>query len=80
LGGIQEKTMMDRQSHLEWCKKRAHEYLAHGDVANAVTSMLSDMDKHPETELKTPTLAMLGMLAIQSGDEREARRFIDGFN
>ena len=71
---------MTRQEHLDWCKKRAHEYLNRGDIANAVTSMLSDMNKHPETELKTPTLSMLGMLAIQSGDRNEARRFIDGFN
>jgi hypothetical protein len=71
---------MDRQSHLEWCKKRAHEYLAKGDVANAVTSMLSDMDKHPETKLNTPTLAMLGMLAVKSNSVSDARRFIDGFN
>lgn len=71
---------MNRQSHLEWCKKRAHEYLAKGDVQNAVTSMLSDLNKHPETALKTSTLTMLGMLAIQSGNIAEARRFIDGFN
>lgn len=70
---------MTRQQHLEWCKKRAHEYLARGDVQNAVTSMLSDMNKHPETELKSPTLKMLGMMAIQSGSHSEARRFIDGF-
>jgi len=71
---------MDRKTHLEWCKKRAHEYLARGDIPNAVTSMLSDMNKHPETALNNPTLAMLGMLAVQSGSETEARRFIDGFN
>jgi len=71
---------MTRSEHLTWCKQRAHEYLAHGDVVNAVTSMLSDMNKHPETRLESGTLAMLGMVAIQSGDEREARRFIDGFN
>ncbi len=71
---------MDRQQHLDWCKKRAHEYLAMGDIMNAVTSMLSDMDKHPETKLKTTTLAMLGMMAIQSGSVHEARRFIDEFN
>lgn len=71
---------MDRQQHLEWCKKRAHEYLARNDIANAVTSILSDMDKHPETKLKSPTLAMLGMLAVQSNNMSDARRFIDGFN
>jgi len=69
-----------REDHLAWCKQRAHEYLARGDVQNAVTSMLSDMQKHPETELKSPTLTMLGMMAIQSGSQHEARRFIDGFN
>ena len=70
---------MDRQQHLEWCKKRAHEYLARGDVQNAVTSMLSDLRKHDETD-PGPTLMMLGMMAMQSGSVTEARRFIDGFN
>ncbi len=71
---------MDRRSHLEWCKKRAHEYLARGDIRNGVTSMLSDLNKHPETALNTPTLAMLGMMAIQSGSMADAKRFVDGFN
>lgn len=72
--------MMTRQQHLEWCKNRAHEYLARGDVANAVTSMMSDMQKHPETKFKSPILNSLGLMAAQSGDIREARRYIDGFN
>lgn len=71
---------MTRQEHLEWCKKRAHEYLSRGDVMNAVTSMLSDLNKHPETTLQDTALSMLGMLAIQSGDTEQVRRFIDGFN
>ena len=71
---------MTRQEHLDWCKKRAHEYLSRGYLADAVASMMSDLNKHPETALNTPTLGMLGMLAVQSNDEREVRRFIDGFN
>ncbi len=72
---------MDRQQHLEWCKKRAHEYLARGDMQNAVTSMASDMQKHPETALKPGSpLFMLGAMAAASGDPREVSRFIDGFN
>jgi len=71
---------MTRQEHLEWCKKRAHEYLERGDVMNAITSMMSDMQKHPETKFNNPALNMLGMMAAQNGDEREARRYIDGFN
>jgi hypothetical protein len=71
---------MDRKSHLAWCKKRAHEYLARGDIKNAVTSMMSDLSKHPETAIKGTTLPMLGILAAQSNDVAQARRFIDGFN
>jgi len=45
---------------MAWCKERANEYLAHGDVSNGVTSMLSDLDKHPETRLPEGSpLAML---------------------
>lgn len=71
---------MTRQEHLEWCKKRAHEYLDSGDVQNAVASMMSDLNKHEETQAKNSMLSMLGIRAAASGDINEARRFIDGFN
>lgn len=72
---------MTREEHLAWCKKRAHEYLDRGDIQNGVTSMLSDLEKHPETATKPGSpLAMLGMMAMMSGDPREAVRFVDGFN
>ena len=68
-----------REEHLEWCKARALEYLENGDIQNAITSMLSDMGKHPETHVN-PALALLGMMTIQNYDLGEARRFIEGFN
>jgi hypothetical protein len=72
---------MTRQQHMEWCKKRAHEYLDRGDVQNAVASMLSDLNKHDETKLSPGSvLSALGMRAAMSGDHHEATRFIDGFN
>lgn len=72
---------MTRDEHLAWCKERANEYLARGDIKNGVTSMLSDLQKHPETELKPDSpLGMLGMMAIMSHDPRDAKRFVDGFN
>lgn len=72
---------MTREDHMKWCKQRANEYLAQGDIANGVTSMLSDLQKHPETALPAGSpLGMLGMMAIQSGNISEARRFVDGFN
>lgn len=72
---------MTRAEHLEWCKKRAHEYLNRGDLTNAVTSMMSDMTKHEETKFAAEgALGQLGMLAIMSGNRDEVRRYIDGFN
>lgn len=72
--------MRTRQEHLEWCKKRALEYLDRGDVREAVTSMMSDMQKHEETKFTSPALNALGIMAIQSNSVSEARRYIVGFN
>jgi len=69
-----------REAHLAWCKKRALEYLDRREVANAITSMMSDLSKHPETDCKNPHLTMLGMMAVQQNDISGARRFIEGFN
>lgn len=69
---------MTRDEHVEWCKKRALEYLDRGDIKNAVTSMMSDMDKHPECRVNQ-ALSMLGMMAIMQNDHAGARRFIEGF-
>ncbi len=71
---------MTRQEHLDWCKKRAHEYLDQGDIKNAITSMLSDLDKHKETKIHDAgTIAMLGLFTTIRGDIEAAARFIDGF-
>lgn len=73
---------MERAEHLDWCKKRALEYLDKGDVKNAVASMMSDMQKHEETKFAGAgnILSMLGIKAAASGDAAEARRYIKGFN
>lgn len=71
--------MRTRDQHLEFCKVRAREYLNDGDLMNAVTSMMSDLDKHPETKVNNATLLMLGVFAVNSGDPREVSRFIEGF-
>jgi hypothetical protein len=41
--------MRTRDEHLEWCKERARVYLDRGELLDAVTSMGSDLDQHPET-------------------------------
>lgn len=71
---------MTRDEHLEWCKQRAREYLNDGDIKNAVTSMLSDLSKHPETaDLSQGGFAQIGMHTILTGDMNLATRFVEGF-
>lgn len=75
---------MTRAEHVQWCKDRAMEYVNQGDLLEGVTSMMSDLGKHPETkESSTGALAMLGLLAMQqaqSGDRAGVVRYITGFN
>lgn len=74
--------MMTRDEHLEWCKKRALEYLDAGDLNNAFTSMLSDLNKHPELENHPGKLIGVGFMMLPGwiSNERELRRWIVGFN
>lgn len=73
---------MTRAEHLQQCKDRAMEYVNQGELLNAVTSMMSDLEKHPETKSKG-VLAALGLMAAQqaqAGDRDGVVRYIQGFN
>ena len=73
--------MKTRAEHLEWCKQRAREYCDRGDAMNALTSMFSDLEKHPETADNAGILMGFAMMMGGMLDSpHEARRFIDGFN
>jgi hypothetical protein len=73
--------MITQDEHIEWCKKRALEYLDAGDVTQAFTSMLSDIRKHPDCKnhpgLEIGVLFMMLPGWIQ--DREEIRRWIVGF-
>lgn len=72
---------MTRSEHVEWCKARAKEYLAAGNVTDAYTSMCSDLNKHEETK-DHPAIG-LGLMMMMGGhlsSVSEMERFIDGFN
>jgi hypothetical protein len=74
--------MRTREEHLEWCKERAREYLDRGDLANAVASMGSDMDNHPETRMAGEKMGMLiyvAMFRITEGDVQGVRDWVEGF-
>jgi len=72
---------MNRQEHLEWCKKRALEYVDMGDISQAHASMVSDLKKHPETE-HHPAIKMgaMTMFSSQLDTPEKMRKFINGFN
>lgn len=72
---------MKRDEHLAWCKKRAHEYADEGDFTNAVTSMLSDINKHEGTAMHGPMAGVLMMTAMNGPQTtHDIKRWIDGFN
>jgi hypothetical protein len=70
---------MTRDEHLHWAIERALDYVDHGKLLDAVTSMGSDLDKHPELGCN-PYLLMIGAMDAQNGDRAAVRRWILGFN
>lgn len=72
---------MTRDEHLAWCKRRALEYVAIGDLQQALASMISGLRKHPETE--THCGIELGFMLMMGGllsTPAEMKKFIEGFN
>jgi hypothetical protein len=70
--------MSDHDEHLEWCKQRAREYLDQGDAINAIASMHSDLNKHPDWQKGNLLAAMTLLFAVDSSLEN-ARRIIEGY-
>lgn len=72
---------MTRAEHLAWCKQQALEYIDRGEIQDGITSMISDMSKHPQTE--NPSLNRLTMMLLIGGHlstPEEARKHINGYN
>ncbi|HEY0206507.1 MAG TPA: hypothetical protein VGC15_20435 [Acetobacteraceae bacterium] len=69
-----------RAEHLAWCKQRALEYVELGKLNQAVTSMSSDLTKHPDTaRLVVMSLMAVGMFEVPNGPAA-VRRWIEGIN
>lgn len=72
---------MTRAEHLAWCKTRALAYVDSDNPQEGITSMLSDLRKHPETKSHAGSeLGIMLMLGGHLSSPSEARRFIEGFN
>ena len=72
---------MERKEHLEWAKKRAIEYAKEGDRSGAYSSLVSDLQKHPD--LSNHAGIELGMMLMMTGKlvtQNEMVEFINGFN
>lgn len=73
--------MEDRKQHLEWCKKRALEYIESGNINEAFSSFQSDMSKHDET--KNHMALQLGTMLLLGGhlsSLHKMKEWIIGFN
>jgi hypothetical protein len=71
---------MTRDEHLAWCKRRALEYVDAGDIDQARTSMLSDLQKWEKPLYDSGTLGVLMMDAVLYCQTPEKMRYwINGF-
>jgi hypothetical protein len=76
-----EQPMQRRAQHLEWCKKRALAYADQGYLQQALSSMLSDLARHPKTA-DHPGIPLCGgrMAFSNLTTKDQVREFIEGFN
>ena len=71
---------MDRKEHIQWCKGRALKYIEIGDVSQALTSMISDMRNHKETENHLSIDFMFKSMMEGNVSRKKAETLINGCN
>lgn len=78
---VKIKIMKERAEHLDWCKKRALEYVELNDVPNALASFISDLGKHEET-VDHPAIMLATGLSMGGhlSTPRQMKEFIEGTN
>jgi hypothetical protein len=70
---------MDAAEHFDWADGRAMEYVEMGDGANAMSSLVSDLNKHEGTrEILSGGLTHLFFAEVAFGGAQGARGFIEG--
>lgn len=82
---------MTRSEHIQWCKDRAiteYDYYAKSSITdrkdavkNGITSMMSDLGKHPECKSEVlQSLCMFQLMSNPNMSRQEFVNFINGFN
>ena len=67
---------MTLAEHVQWARRRAHEYVDRGAIHDAVSSMLSDLRKHEE--IPGAAVACCGFVSLALvKDAGSARKWID---
>jgi hypothetical protein len=74
-----EEVMITRAEHLDWCKEKAMECVHRGDLRDAIDTMLSLLDTHPETANPGSFARTLGYLLDGKGDRGLVIRWINAF-
>lgn len=70
---------MNAAEHFAWAVERAMEYVAMDDGGLALSSLVSDLNKHPGTaHIMTEGLQVLAMGELLIGGTRGIKRFIEG--
>jgi hypothetical protein len=73
-------TSASRAEHLAWAKERALVYADMGEVGQAMASLGSDLNKHPDTKGHSGMELMMRLaMAGHLNSPRELRKFIEGF-
>ena len=67
-----------RDKYVERCKQRAFDYLDRGDLKNAVSSFVNNMDARPDCELPHH-LAALGAVLWMGKDVQGWKALIEDF-
>jgi len=68
----------NREQYIEWCKQRARQYLERDQLQQAVTSMVSDMNKRDDCRVSNEEYRR-GTIAVLDRDRNEIAKFIDKF-
>lgn len=79
---------MTRQEHIRWCKERAiKEYDYYSKTGpkdasrNGMISMMSDINKHPDTNQESfKSLCIMQLMTKPNMSRQEFVNFINGFN
>jgi hypothetical protein len=77
---------MTREEHIKWCKQRAIEEFDYYPkfpeaLRNGLTSMMSDINKHPGTRSDAlQSLCLMQLMGNRINSRQEFVNFINGFH